>query len=253
MEQWYSGESSKRFRNQTRCLSNGLSFTGATRHRELGNDRQGWKSSEIDRIVQRPSRSMDRPIHFDRSTWSPAKTVRGWTWFVSYRWCERCIRGWSSQFLERVHRQDHTVPYCTSKRWQIAAEVGLLSMRSKSQLSLRALFFLQVEAAMILLFVTIALKRDASPISMPVVVQTFVGVTLLSCIVGTALSFHFATKLWFLVGPAIGTLVGLVASALTLSSSGNFTKLMWASMVSSTLLVICCCWLGRHMPQDEIE
>ncbi|MCY2980492.1 MAG: hypothetical protein NTU79_17660 [Planctomycetota bacterium] len=126
-------------------------------------------------------------------------------------------------------------------------------MRSKSQLSLRALFFLQVEAAMILLFVTIALKRDATPIPMPILVQTFVGVTLLSCIVGTALSFHFATKLWFLVGPAIGTLVGLVASSLTLSSPANFTKLMWASTVSSTLLVICCCWLGRSMPQDEIE
>jgi hypothetical protein len=125
-------------------------------------------------------------------------------------------------------------------------------MKSKSQLSLRALFFLQVEAAMLLLLVTIALKRDAVPIPMPILVRTFVGVTLLSCIVGTAVSFHFATHFWFLVGPAIGTLVGLVASALTLSSSENFAKLMWASAVSSTLLVICCCWLGRSMPQDEL-
>ena len=125
-------------------------------------------------------------------------------------------------------------------------------MKSKSQLSLRALFFLQVEAAMILLFVTIALRRDGVPIPMPIFVKTFVAVTLLSCIVGTVLSFHFANNLWFLVGPAIGTLVGLVASALTLSTNESFAKLMWACAVSSTLLVICCCWLGRSMPQDEI-
>lgn len=121
--------------------------------------------------------------------------------------------------------------------------------RNRSQLSLRALFFLQIQAAVIMLFVTLAVSRQASPI--PLVVGTFILVTVFCGIVGTALSIHFSTRWWMIVGPAVGAAVGFVASALTLSPTNNFPRLMVASIASSTLLILMSCWLGRSIPQEE--
>lgn len=121
--------------------------------------------------------------------------------------------------------------------------------RNRSQLSLRALFFLQIQAAVIMLFVTLAVSRQASPI--PLVVGTFILVTVFCGMVGTALSILFATRWWMIVGPAVGAAVGLIASALTLSPTNNFPRLMVASIVSSTLLILMSCWLGRSIPQEE--
>ena len=44
----------------------------------------------------------------------------------------------------------------------------------------------------------------------------------------------------------IGILVGLL-----LSPTNNFPRLMVASIVSSTLLILMSCWLGRSIPQEE--
>ncbi len=121
--------------------------------------------------------------------------------------------------------------------------------RNRSQLSLRALFFLQIQAAVIMLFVTLAVSRQTNTI--PLVVGTFILVTVFCGMVGTALSIHFSTRWWMIVGPAVGAIVGLVASALTLSPTNNFPRLMVASIASSTLLILMSCWFGRSIPQEE--
>jgi hypothetical protein len=125
------------------------------------------------------------------------------------------------------------------------------AIRRGSQLSLRSLFFLQAQAAMILVLGTLAFDRIAVPV--PVIARTFFLVTVLSCVVGTTLSLYFSMPWWFLFGPLVGVFVGLIASALTLSATSNFYKLMWASIVSSTLLILLCCWLGRYLDQEESQ
>ena len=121
--------------------------------------------------------------------------------------------------------------------------------QSRSQLSLRALFFLQIQAAVIMLFVTMAVSRQTSPV--PLAVSTFFWITVFSCVVGTTLSIQFSTRWSMMVGPAVGASVGLIASALTLSPTSNFQRLMYASLVSSTLLILMSCWLGRSLLQEE--
>jgi len=121
--------------------------------------------------------------------------------------------------------------------------------RAPSQLSLRSLFFLQAEAAAIMLFITLAWTRKSIPI--PLVVATFIGVTIFCCILGIAVGLHFFNRWWFLSGPLVGLLVGLIASTLTLSPASNFQQLLWDSILSSTLLVALSCWLGRSLPQEE--
>ncbi len=138
--------------------------------------------------------------------------------------------------------------------------------RNRSQLSLRALFFLQIQAAVIMLFVTLALSpqdtpdidstaisriamKGRTPVSL--VSRTFLMVTVFASMVGIALSILFSTRWWMIVGPAVGVAVGLIAYALTLSPTNNFPRLMVASIVSSTLLILMSCWLGRSIPQEE--
>ena len=142
--------------------------------------------------------------------------------------------------------------------------------RNRSQLSLRALFFLQIQAAVIMLFVTLALSpqdtpdidntaistaisriaiKGRTPVSL--VSRTFLMVTVFASMVGIALSILFSTRWWMIVGPSVGAAVGLIASALTLSPTNNFPRLMVASIVSSTLLILMSCWLGRSIPQEE--
>jgi len=121
--------------------------------------------------------------------------------------------------------------------------------QNSSQLSLRALFFLQIQAAVIMLFVTMAVSRQTSPV--PLAVSTFFWITLFSCIVGTTLSIQFSTRWSMMVGPAVGASVGLIASALTLSPTSNFQRLMYASLVTSTLLILMSCLLGRSLLQEE--
>ena len=125
----------------------------------------------------------------------------------------------------------------------------LLEPHSHSQLSLRALFFLQIQAAVVMLFVTMAVSRQTSPI--PLVASTFFWITAFSVIVGTALSFQLSTRWAMIVGPAVGATVGLVASALTLSPTSNLQRLIYASLLSSTLLIVSSCLLGRSLLQEE--
>jgi len=121
--------------------------------------------------------------------------------------------------------------------------------RAPSQLSLRSLFFLQAEAAAIMLFITLAWTHKSIPI--PLVIATFIGVSIFCCIIGIAVGLQFSNRWWFFSGPLIGLLVGLIASTLTLSPASNFHRLLWDSILSSTLLIALSCWLGRSLPQEE--
>ncbi len=122
--------------------------------------------------------------------------------------------------------------------------------REPSQLSLRSLFFLQAEAAAIMLFITLAWTYKSIPI--PVIVATFISICIFCCIIGTAVGLNFSKRWWNLSGPLVGLLVGLIASTLTLSSASNFQRLLWDSILTSTVLVALSCWLGRSLPQEEI-
>jgi hypothetical protein len=121
--------------------------------------------------------------------------------------------------------------------------------RVPSQLSLRSLFFLQAEAAAIMLFITLAWTYKSIPV--PVIVATFIGISIFCCLIGTTVGLHFSKPWWNLSGPLVGLLVGLIASALTLSSASNFYRLLWDSILTSTVLVALSCWLGRSLPQEE--
>ncbi len=122
-------------------------------------------------------------------------------------------------------------------------------IRRQSQLSLRSLFFLQMQAAMIMLFVSLAIGSQKT--TTPVVVATFITVTFLSGLVGTLLSLHFAMRWWWVVGPVTGALVGLIVSSLTLSPKDNFGRLMYAAFTSSTFLIVMSVWQGRYLSQEE--
>jgi hypothetical protein len=122
-------------------------------------------------------------------------------------------------------------------------------LQRRSQLSLRALLFLQMQAAMIMLFVTLAIGQQKATI--PVVVSTFIGVTFFTCLVGTLLSLHFAMRWKWAIGPAMGTIAGLIASSLALSPSANFERLMVSAFAASTFLIAMCIWQGRYLSQDE--
>ena len=106
-----------------------------------------------------------------------------------------------------------------------------------------------MQAASIMLFITFTLARKAIPL--PVVIATFIGVTILCCVVGTTLSIYLSTRWTFISGPAVGMFVGLIASCLTLSPSANFSRLMFASFATSTLLIVLSCWQGRFLEQEE--
>jgi len=123
--------------------------------------------------------------------------------------------------------------------------------QNRSQLSLRSLFFLQIQAAIIMLFVVIAVGRQTTAV--PVVISTFIVVTIICGIVGTCLSVHLSIRWWWLVGPVTGAFVGLIASALTLSPPNNLLRLGYAAFASSTLLIVLSCWLGRFVPQEECD
>jgi NAD/NADP transhydrogenase beta subunit len=124
-----------------------------------------------------------------------------------------------------------------------------LMLQPRSQLSLRALFFLQAEAAAVMLFVVLSLSFKAQPI--PIIVATFISVTILFSLIGTALGFYFANPWWQLVGPLVGASVGLLTSILTLSPTENFSKLLVVSLGASSVLIALCSWLSRFQSQEE--
>lgn len=122
-------------------------------------------------------------------------------------------------------------------------------LQRRSQLSLRALFFLQMQAAMVMLFITLSMTRQKATV--PIVVATFITVTLLTCLLATLLSLHFAMRGWWFIGPAVGVAVGLIASSLTLSPIDNFGRLMYTAFAASTVLIVMCVWQGRYLAQEE--
>ncbi len=119
----------------------------------------------------------------------------------------------------------------------------------RSQLSLRALFFLQMQAAVIMLLITFAMTRQNATV--PFLVGTFIAITLFTCLVAMLLSQHFAMRWWWAIGPATGVATGLLASCLIVSPPENFQRLMVTAFACSTILVVLCVWQGRYLPQVE--
>jgi hypothetical protein len=124
-------------------------------------------------------------------------------------------------------------------------------LQRRSQLSLRALFFLQMQAATIMLFVSLAMVRQKT--TLPVIVMTFISVTLFTCLVAALLGQSFSVRWWWAVGPATGVLVGLIASSLTLSPNDSFGRLMYTALAASTFLIAICVWQGRYLQQEETD
>jgi uncharacterized membrane protein len=120
---------------------------------------------------------------------------------------------------------------------------------SKGQLSIRALLFLIVEAAVLSMMIRIAISSNSTPV--PVIVTTTIITISLGMFLGVVLSFHFGMRWWFLLGPAIGAFVGAIVAALTIApESANF-RILAGGCIASTVLVIFCCITARYIPQEE--
>jgi len=121
----------------------------------------------------------------------------------------------------------------------------------QGQLSLRALFFIIIQAAVISMIARLALEQNTTPRGY--VVFTFVAVTILSASIGLAIGFRMGIQWWYGIGPLTGTIVGLVASLLTIASPTSFDRVMNLTLISALGLVFLACIVGRQMDQEELD